>query len=212
MFTAIYGNHPRLTQAQKLYHLRNKTKGEAGSIVAKYPLSDQNYLLAWDALRARYENKRILVDNQLKILFNIPAAKAENCESINRIQTTISDCLSILKAHGIRTDQWDPILIYLCSTKLPDETLALWEQSLSSPTRLPSWAEMEEFLINRHQVMERISTFRSQNPAYVPYHNQGRNYNISSQLNKARYENPNKGAQSKNDDMLCKLCNKTHII
>lgn len=56
MFTAIYGNHPRLTQAQKLYHLRNKTKGEAGSVVDKYPLSDQNFVLAWNSLRARYEN------------------------------------------------------------------------------------------------------------------------------------------------------------
>ncbi|KAI8115881.1 hypothetical protein CVS40_11972 [Lucilia cuprina] len=150
MFTAIYGNHPRLTQAQTLYHLRNKTKREAGSIVGKYPLSDQNYLLAWDALRARY--KIILVDNQLKILFNIPA------------------------------------------------------QSLSSPTRLPSWAEMEEFLINIHQKKERkkeylLSEVKTQLINYV-----------SSQQNKARYENPNKEAQSKSDDMLCKLCNKTRTI
>lgn len=71
MFTAVYVNHPKLTKAQKLYHLRNKTKGSAGAIVKRYPLCDENFDLAWGALKSRYENKRVLVDNQIKILFNI---------------------------------------------------------------------------------------------------------------------------------------------
>lgn len=138
MFNAIYTSHPRLTQAQKLYHLRNKTNGEAGGIVKKYALSDQNFSLAWEALKARYENKRVLVDNQLRILFSIPNATTETSDVINRVQTTISDCLAILSSHGIAVSQWDPILIHLCTTKLPVETYSLWEQSLNSQSELPS--------------------------------------------------------------------------
>lgn len=148
------------------------------------------------------------MDNQLQILFNIPVAKSESCESINKIQTTITDCLSILNAHNIKTDQWDPILIYLCSTKLPDETLALWEQSLSSPTRLPSWAEMEEFLINRHQVIERISSIRGQRP-------QNRSLNMVGSLqpqNRTKSYVNNSATHAHNENMLCKLCNKNHSI
>ena len=175
MFTAIYGNHPRLTPAQKLYHLRNKTKGEAGRIVDRYPLSDQNFSLAWEALSMRYENLRVLVDNQLKILFNLSAAKVEHSKDIKRIQSTVSDCLAILKAHDIKVDQWDPILIHLCSTKLPVETLTLWEQSLESHSELPKWSQMEEFLKNRHQVLERIDGLRNQS-ASTPFINEYRSH------------------------------------
>lgn len=48
MFTAVYIRHPKLTPAQKLYHLRYKTKGQAGIIVKQYPLSDESFELAWE--------------------------------------------------------------------------------------------------------------------------------------------------------------------
>lgn len=160
MFTAVYVNHPKLSQAQKLYHLRNKTKGPAGAIVKRYPLCDDNFQLAWNALKSRYENKRVLVDNQLKILFNIPVATVENSESIQKVHSTVSDCLCTLKTLNVDIDSWDPILIYLVSTKLPDETLSLWEQSLKSHRELPTWVQLDEFLINRFEVVERISSIR----------------------------------------------------
>ncbi|XP_075159324.1 uncharacterized protein LOC142232403 [Haematobia irritans] len=108
MFTAVYINHPKLTPAQKLYHLRNKTKGSAGAIVKRYALCDENFNLAWTALKTRYENKRVLVDNQLKILFNIPVATTENSESLQRIHSTVKDCLSTLSSLQVKVETWDP--------------------------------------------------------------------------------------------------------
>ncbi|XP_059223173.1 uncharacterized protein LOC131996978 [Stomoxys calcitrans] len=161
MFTAVYVNHPKLTRAQKLYHLRNKTKGSAGAIVKRYTLCDDNFDLAWGALRTRYENKRVLVDHQLRILFEIPVATDENSESLQRIHSTVSDCLCTLKSLQVQVECWDPILIYLVSTKLPNETISLWEQSLKSHRELPSWSQMDEFLLNRFEVVERISSIKS---------------------------------------------------
>ncbi|XP_075159812.1 uncharacterized protein LOC142232963 [Haematobia irritans] len=161
MFTAVYANHPKLTAAQKLYHLRNKTRGSAGAIVKRYVLCDENFSLAWNALKTRYENRRILVDNQLKILFNIPIATSEDSESLQRIHSSVKDCLSTLSTLNVNIETWDPMLIYLVSTKLPEETISQWEQSLKSHRELPSWAQMDEFLVNRFEVVERISSFRN---------------------------------------------------
>ncbi|XP_075150612.1 uncharacterized protein LOC142224708 [Haematobia irritans] len=166
MFTAVYVNHPKLTKAQKLYHLRNKTQGPAGAIVKRYPLCDENFELAWSALKSRYENKRVLVDNQLKILFDIPMAAVESSESIQRIQSTVNDCLSTLKTLQVNVEHWDPILIYLISTKLPDKTLSLWEESLKSHSELPLWSQLDAFLINRFEVVERLSSIKSTKDRY----------------------------------------------
>ncbi|XP_059220655.1 uncharacterized protein LOC131995716 [Stomoxys calcitrans] len=161
MFTAVYVNHPKLTPAQKLYHLRNKTRGNAGAIVKRYPLCDENFNLAWTALKTRYENKRVLVDNQLKILFNIPVADVEDSESLQKIHSTVNDCLCTLNSLEVKVDSWDPILIYLISTKLPEVTISQWEQSLRSHRELPTWTQMDTFLVNRFEVVERISSFKS---------------------------------------------------
>lgn len=93
--------------------------------------------------------------------FNIPAASVENSESIQKIQATVNDCLATLKTLDVSVNDWGPILIYLISTKLPDETLSQWEQSLKSHRELPKWTQMDEFLINRYEVVERLTSIRS---------------------------------------------------
>lgn len=145
MFTAVYINHTKLSPVTKLYHLRNKTRGEAGAIVKRYPLSHENFELAWNALQTRYENKRVLVDYQIKIQFDIPATTNEDSESVRKIQSSVNDSLATLRTLGVEVESWDPILIRLISTKLPEITLALWEQSLASPRELPKWSQMSQF-------------------------------------------------------------------
>ncbi|XP_059220581.1 uncharacterized protein LOC131995699 [Stomoxys calcitrans] len=198
MFTAVYVNHPKLTRAQKLYHLRNKTQGPAGAIVKRYPLCDENFELAWRALKSRYENKRVLVDNQLKILFNIPMASVESSESIQKIQSTVNDCMSTFRTLDVDVDHWDPILVYLISTKLPDKTLALWEESLKSHSDLPKWSELDEFLVNRFEIVERISSIKSTKDSYSAIEGIAQKTQAYSSQEKLNY--------------LCPLCRDDHSI
>ncbi|XP_075158159.1 uncharacterized protein LOC142231437 [Haematobia irritans] len=198
MFTAVYINHPKLTSAQKLYHLRNKTRDSAGAIVKRYPLCDENFDIAWAALRSRYENKRVLVDNQLKTLFNINVAKIENSDTLQRIQCTVNDCLATLKSLDVSTEGWDPILIYLISTKLPDETLSFWEQSLKCHRELPKWSQMNEFLCNRYEIVERLSSIKSTRERHSGSHSS--NSKIQTYHSQEKLDNE------------CKICNENHSL
>lgn len=125
MFTAVYIDKPRIPPVQKLYHLRLKVQGQAGAIIRKYKLCSEHFYLAWEALRDRYENQRILVENQIKILLNLPSISVENSESLQTIQSTINDCLSSIKGQDVPIGEWDPFIIMLCASKLPLETLSL---------------------------------------------------------------------------------------
>ncbi|XP_065365565.1 uncharacterized protein LOC135958596 [Calliphora vicina] len=199
MFTAVYINHSKLSPVTKLYHLRNKTRGEAGDIVKRYPLAHENFDLAWNALKSRYENKRVLVDNQIKILFYIPPAIHEDSESIRRIQSSVSDSLATLKTLGVAVESWDPILIRLISTKLPDFTLSLWEQSLSSPRELPKWSQMSQFLIDRYEAVERLTSIRTSKDCF--------SITNGSQNNIQTYT-----SQEHLSEILCKLCDENHSL
>ncbi|XP_067629194.1 uncharacterized protein [Eurosta solidaginis] len=210
MFTAVYKNHPKLSPAQKLYHLRQKTRSQAGQIVKQFPLTDESFELAWDALKSQYENRRILVDTQLKILLNLPPIYSENVGKIQNLQSTINNCLATLSTHGIPTSNWDPILVYLCSSKLPSESLSLWEQSLSSRKELPLWADMNKFLTSRYEVVERLHTYRPSNPK--PVHS---NFTPRTPSHNSTFANKNRTQNflaESTPPISCKLCNTRHAM
>lgn len=196
IFQAVFINHTGLSQAQKLYHLRCKTRGEALQIVQRYDLVDKNFNLAWEALKDRYENKRILVHQQMKKFFGIQNAPCETSKSIRQIQSSINDSISIFNSYKIVTENWDPILVHWCSSKLPEETLRAWEDSLSDHKELPTWPQLNAFLSKRIEILETITDFKK------PSHKD--NTNSKSQ---AFY------SQSGEDKKyICKKCKQDHAL
>lgn len=150
-----------LSPIQKLLHLRQRTKGEAYDIVSKFPLEDSGFDLAWSALKDRFENKRILVNGQIRRLFELKSITSESSQAIESFQREINSCLSNLKMYQIETSSWDPILVYFCSSKLPVATLTLWEHTLVNKSAIPQWKDLSDFLTNRYRTLESVSETRN---------------------------------------------------
>ncbi|XP_060665680.1 uncharacterized protein LOC132797951 [Drosophila nasuta] len=150
LFTAIYVNNPRLTPVEKLFHLNSKTADEANEIVTKFPLTNDG--------NERFENKRLLITSQLKILFNLSTVTQESGAAIKELQSTIQRCLTALEHSDISVCSpfADCILVFLCSSKLPKLTLSLWEQSLVDKAKIPAWQDMSTFLNERYRTLEAI--------------------------------------------------------
>ncbi|XP_049315645.1 uncharacterized protein LOC125779117 [Bactrocera dorsalis] len=213
MFTAVYINHPQLSQAQKLYHLRYKTKGQAGIIVKQFALNDDNFNLAWEALKARYENERILVDKQVTTLLNLPKIKKGTSEEFVTLQSTVSNCLSTLSTQNIPTDSWDPILVNICTAALPEKSLLLWEQSLSSRKKCPTWQQMKDFLTTQYEIAERLEEkiLKSKNK-----HDQNESLNSPQVRNKINSNQNFYKTQSFTSEQKkhtsCELCKRGHKL
>lgn len=122
--------------------------------------------MAWKNLVDRYENKRVLINAQLKTLFNLAHVSKESGPIIKSIQRTVNDCVTNLTLLNIETSNWDVIFIYICSTCLPDITLNLWEQSLRHDCGLPTWKQMDSFLTCRYQTLESVADIRSTTSPY----------------------------------------------
>ncbi|XP_073841335.1 uncharacterized protein [Musca autumnalis] len=192
MFTAIYIKHSELSPAQKLFHLRAKTRGEANIIVKRFPLTDDNFQLAWDALRQRYENKRILINHQLRKIFEIDNVPSEKGKSLRNLQYTVNNCLSVLRTYNISVISWDPILVYWVS-------LTAWENSLSNHKEMPSWDQLDEFISKRLNMMESISDMRK------PSTNTG-SYRVNTY--NAKIDSPHKACKACHQDHTLRACSK----
>lgn len=149
LFTAIYKNNKKLSPVEKLYHLFQKTSGEAREINKNVALTAEGFDIAWSNLKNQYENKRILINSQLRTLFNLAQCTQETSSGLKRLQRDIANCISILELQGIDIGSWDPIFVFQCSQKLPKLTLSLWEQPIQKKTELPKWENLNNFLTER---------------------------------------------------------------
>ncbi|XP_075150439.1 uncharacterized protein LOC142224542 [Haematobia irritans] len=195
MFSAIYIKHPKLSPAQKLFHLRAKTRGEANQIVKQFALTDDNFMLAWDALQQRYENKRILINQQLRKIFETERVTTEKGRALRNLQYTMNNCLSVLKTYNIAVISWDPILVYWMSSRLPDDTLTAWENSLTDHKQMPSWGQLDDFITKRLSMLESISDMRK--PSNPP---------AASQKSQTYH------AKTERNFKPCKACKKDHSL
>jgi len=108
----------------------------------------------------RFENKRLLVNSQLKLLLNLSSVNAETGSAIKELKSTIQGCLAALAYFKISPENWDCVLVYLCASKLPRLNLSLWEQSLTSKSDIPKWDEINAFLSDRYRTLETIEDIR----------------------------------------------------
>ncbi|XP_073817385.1 uncharacterized protein [Musca autumnalis] len=205
LFTAIYMTNKKLSPVEKLYHLFQKTGGEAREINRHIPLTAEGLPVAWDNLKNQYENKRILINSQLRILFNLAHCGQESPSGLKKLQRDITNCISVLESLKIDVKSWDPVFVYQCSTKMPKLTLSLWEQSLSNKTEMPHWDDLNKFLTERYQALESVSDITGPSTAQ------------SNQNSRAKFTQFDKSKQFKvhhtkvNEDK-CKLCKGAHVI
>ncbi|XP_075151078.1 uncharacterized protein LOC142225184 [Haematobia irritans] len=235
LFAAIYINNPRLSKVEKLFHLTQKTSGEAREIITNVPLTNEGFDIAWRNLENRYENKRMQVNEQLRILFNLPTVSVENASTIQKLQRTINTCTQTLETLLVDTGEWDPILVYLVSTKLPRTFLEEFENSLEDCSTLPSWQKLDDFLSHKFKTLESVGNIKIQNSK----HNQSRSdndrrgnrvnsfhTNVTQKHNPSgsRLNNNNNNSQAnhnskninnpsrKQSESVCPICRTNHLL
>ncbi|KAI8116031.1 hypothetical protein CVS40_11826 [Lucilia cuprina] len=158
LFTALYINNSRLSKIEKLFHLIQKTGGVARKIVSNASLTNESFDIAWKNLVAQYE-----INEQLKILFDLPNVAEDSDSSIEKLQRTVNSCIQALNALGVETSTWDPFLVYLCSTKLPRTLLKEFENSLQETTKVPTWKQFNTFLTHNSKTLEYVAAIAQSN-------------------------------------------------
>lgn len=206
MFTAIYINNNRLSPVEKLFYLFRKTEGEARDINRNIALTNENFEIAWNNLKTQYENKRVLINSQLRLLFNLSPCQQESAAEIKRLQREINNCMAILKLHNIDIDSWDPIFVFQCSSRLSETSLNIWEQSVKNKTEVPKWSELDNFLTDRFHALESVSDIITTNNISIDKSN----VNGINQINPKNKQF--KAHHIKVDSYQCKLCKENHKI
>ncbi|XP_061711570.1 uncharacterized protein LOC133520886 isoform X2 [Cydia pomonella] len=155
-FDSLINNDDSIDDVNKFHYLRASLEGSAAAIVQSLALSSSNYKIAWQLLCDRYNNKRLLVNNHIKAIFNVNPITKESPTAIRHLIDTICKNIRALATLDEPTTHWDTLLVYIICQKLDNVTRREWEEFVPSCETI-TFDAIIHFLSDRADLLETMA-------------------------------------------------------
>ena len=148
IFKALVDDDKYLPAIEKLYHLKGCLKDETAEIIASLELSSENYIVAWELLKERYDNRKIIRQTHVKALLNLPYMSKDF--PVRSFVDQIQKHVRAFKALKEPVEQWDTPLVETIKQKVNSFICDKWEDA-SCESANPTYKEIITFLQRRAQ-------------------------------------------------------------
>ncbi|XP_033221091.1 uncharacterized protein LOC117175494 [Belonocnema kinseyi] len=143
LFKSLVDDNKDIPEIEKLYHLKGCLKNEAAEVLASIELSSDNYKVAWDLLKERYDNRKIIRQTHVKALLNLPFISKDF--PVRSLVDQIQKHIRALDALKEPVNQWGTLLVEIIKQKLNSFIREKWEEA-SCDSDNPTFKEMLTFL------------------------------------------------------------------
>ena len=151
-FKSMCHENPSIPELHKFYYLKACLKDEAAEVIASLETTPENYTVAWELIKKRYDNSRYIVGSHLESLIETQHISKEF--SIRSFLDNVQKQVRALKALIKAEDRWDTLLVFITKEKLNPYTKEKWEESLKHKN-VPSFDEMITFL-EHHALIDSV--------------------------------------------------------
>lgn len=157
-FTAVIINNKDLSDYSRMHFLASSLTGPARDAVASIAITASNFVVAWNALKNRYENKRKLIEVHVDSLYNLPTVTRESASDLHSLRDRAEKSVAALRSLGrSESDIFNDFLVYFVSRKLDDSTRRAWKLKSNADPSPPNYADLIAFLSNRALVLDELS-------------------------------------------------------
>lgn len=112
---------------QKFHYLKTCVEGPTREVIQHFKTTEENYQVAYDVLKMRYENKSAIIQSHIRSLFTTFKVTLASASELQRLHYHISSNINALTALNQPVDQWDAWLVTLMCTRLDNVTVAEWQ-------------------------------------------------------------------------------------
>lgn len=154
-FRVAVHDNAEITPVQKFTLLKKALIGEPSEMVARWNISDANYIEAWNRLEEKYDKKYPLACAHLGKFFALPRLKNKaTAAQLQQMSNTTHEMIRHLRSLEYQTDGWDIILVQAIQHRLDTHYRGLWEK-IRNENEKPTWKDIVDFWIKR-QMPHRI--------------------------------------------------------
>ncbi|XP_030757751.1 uncharacterized protein LOC115883521 [Sitophilus oryzae] len=201
-FVALVDSNPTLNSIQKFYYLRSSLSAEVLEIIKSIEVSSSNYTVAWQFLADRFANKKLIIYNHIRAIFEHPSLLKESYTDLRNLYDSVTKHLRALKALGETTHTWDRLVIYIMCSKFASTTQRDWEIN-KYESDLPTMKDLSNYLQLKCEMLENLEM---SNKDANKNNKQNKKYFRDTSNN---YHSTNK---QDNNKFKCYYCQQSHGI
>lgn len=211
LFQTLIHKKVGLSDTEKFQYLLSFVKGEPLKVIKAIPLTDANYQIAYNTLKDRYQNKRLLASTYLNEIFNLP--KISNGFELRNMFDSFIESVDALSLLGFPVSEWDFILLNLLLQKLDSDTVQRFELA-HSHLEMPHFNQLKLFISNQCKALETISYSNSPTPQNKQAGGRGQKGTSRKDYPQSYLASPGSepGVGTLNPSRRCSVCGSSHLI
>jgi diphosphomevalonate decarboxylase len=167
-FEVLIVNNTALSSVQIFHYLIASLKNEAKDLISNLQMTNENFLVAWQLVTQRYNNKRLIAMMHAKHLCQVPQVKKRDAPSLRQLINHVSSHMNALQALSLNVPVQDLMMNHLMLPSLDRETQREWELITSPRADTPTTAELITFLKSRCRALELLQTTQSPRSVTAP--------------------------------------------
>lgn len=192
LFDRMVHNNLNLDNGLKIEYLKTCVEGEASRLINHVDPTPENYILCYETLKKRFDNKREIMCQLLDQMLKIPKMKSEDGNLLKNIHDTTYESIMAIQSIGIDLCNSDNmVLAHIMLHKLDVNTIMNYECQLKDVREPQSLKNLLEYMENRFMAIRSA-------------HLQTDNFSHTKKFEKKSTE--------KNITGKCILCNEAHIL
>lgn len=153
-FKSLVHNNKNLDNTSKIHYLLGALKGRALDVCAGVLPTAANYIILWETLVGKYQDKRLLADTYFSQMLEFKTAPHESAACLNNFLEKFDTSVNAIKQLKI-PDLTDFFIASLALSKLDSQTRKLFEMSKHS--EIPTYQEIVEFVKNQRKALSSLS-------------------------------------------------------
>lgn len=203
-FKSLVHENATFSTIDKFHYLRASVKIEPSSqnILNNYKFSEDNYVIAWNALCERYDDKRTLLLQHAVSLFQVKRAVDDSPSEIRRVIDSYQSYRCAFNQMNVSCEELNDIIFeQFVRYRLDEKSLREWD--IHVQTVNPTWDELYKFMDKRSKSL----TFTDKKSS----NNSSASKQATSQVSKL----PTKSKVFIANDQTkypCKLCSESHPL
>ncbi|UYV81320.1 hypothetical protein LAZ67_20000761 [Cordylochernes scorpioides] len=160
VFKTTIIDNSQLTNIVELQYLKACLKGKALTLVNHIPITENNFVLAWDLLKKRYDNKRDLIFNLIQRIIDLPKITIESSTQLLFLVDNSYEIIRSLETLGYKLDELSDIIIgKILSDKLDKTTKRSCNMTVDN-NHIPTCSELLKFIETNAKALNTSETER----------------------------------------------------
>lgn len=151
LFNSLIHDRKDLTDVEKLHYLLSSVQNEAHDLIKNYPISNENYRVAYNTLYKHYNKIRLIATTYYERLINCEPVRSSRACDLERVNRTFTENLAILNGYNLPDKNF--MLVQLLWSKLDRSTKEQFELEHNSD-EIPKYEKIQSFIEKRFRALD----------------------------------------------------------